>query len=59
MARLAFATPISPGAAAREAVLLARCIRAFGGALAENAIWALTPDTEALSGETTRKRCGL
>ena len=26
---------------------------AFGGALAENAIWALTPDPEALSGETS------
>ena len=52
MAQLIFATPIAPGAAEREAVLLARSIRAFGGALAENAIWALTPDPEALSGET-------
>jgi hypothetical protein len=52
MTRLAFATPISPGAAEREAVWLARCIRTFGGALAENVIWALTPDPEALSSET-------
>jgi len=52
MARLIFATPIFPGATEREADLLARSIRAFGGALAENAIWALTPDTEALSDET-------
>ena len=52
MTQLIFAIPIAPGAAEREAVLLARSIRAFGGALAENAIWALTPDPEALSGET-------
>jgi hypothetical protein len=52
MAQLIFAIPIAPGATEREAVLLARSIRAFGGALAENAIWALTPEPEALSGET-------
>jgi len=52
MARLAFATPIHPGATEREAVLLVRSIRASGGALAGGAIWALTPDTEALTGET-------
>ena len=58
MAQLIFAAPIAPGAAEREAVLLARCIRTFGGALAENAIWALTPDPDALSGERAQ-RCGL
>ena len=35
--------------------MLARCIRAFGGALTENPIWALTPrSVGALSGETRK-----
>jgi len=53
MAHLIFATPVALGADEREAVLLARCIRAFGGALAENPIWAVAlGDAEDLSGET-------
>jgi hypothetical protein len=53
MSHLIFATPIAPGAAEREAVLLSRCIRTFGGALAENPIWALAPcDASELSGAT-------
>jgi hypothetical protein len=54
MPDLIFATPISAGASEREAVLLARCIRTFGGALAQNPILALTPgDAVALSPGTS------
>jgi hypothetical protein len=52
MSNLIFATPIYPTATEPEVVLLVRCIRAFGGGLAENPIWALTPAPEALSDET-------
>jgi hypothetical protein len=52
MVQLIFAAPVAPDASEREAVLLARSIRAFGGALAENPIWALAPQNTALSGET-------
>jgi hypothetical protein len=53
MAQLAFAMPVSPGEAEREAVLLARSQRAFGGALRQAALWALLPNAaEALTSGT-------
>ena len=41
-----FACLAPPGAGAREALLLARSIRAFAGSLANNPVWVLIPQPE-------------
>ncbi len=43
--RITFATLASPGASLRQAILLARSLRRFGGALAANPIRVLVPES--------------
>lgn len=53
MSDLTFATPVEPGEAERQVVLLARSIRTYGGRLREGPILALTPGTpDHLAAET-------